>query len=111
MTSGHERFELGSDRPLKVLIAAYRVSPIRGSEARNGWHLTSALAASGVDVHVITGAGWRAEIEAHGRPGDGLTFHCVSRRALPRGIQIRASQCLRRVPRVATRLPQGCSGA
>jgi len=87
MISGHERFELGSDRPLKVLIAAYQVSPFRGSEPGNGWHLTSALAAIGVDVHVITGAGWRAEIEAHGPPCDGLTFHYVSRRALPRGFR------------------------
>ena len=87
MIGGHESFELGSDRPLKVLIAAYQVSPCRGGEPGNGWHLTSALAAIGVDVHVITGAGWRAEIEENGRPGDGLTFHYVSRRALPKGFR------------------------
>jgi len=87
MISGYERFELGSDRPLKVLIAAYQVSPCRGSEPGFGWHTTSALAAIGVDVHVITSAESRAEIEAHGRPGDGLTFHYVSRRALPRGFR------------------------
>ena len=86
MSGGHERFELGSDRPLKALIAAYQVSPYRGGEPGNGWHLTSALAAIGVDVHVITDAGWRAEIEAYGRPGDGLTFHYVSRRAVERHI-------------------------
>jgi glycosyltransferase involved in cell wall biosynthesis len=87
MVSGHESFELGSGRPLKALIAAYQVSPCRGSEPGVGWHTTSALAAIGVDVHVITGAGWRAEIEAHGRPGDGLTFHYVSSRALPKGFR------------------------
>ena len=87
MISGNESFELGSDRPLKALIAAYQVSPCRGSEPGFGWHMTSALAAIGVDVHVITGAGWRAEIEAHGRPRDGLTFHYVSSRALPRGFR------------------------
>ena len=87
MTSGHERFELGSDRPLRALIAAYHVSPDRGGEPGKGWHLTSAVAAIGVDVHVITSAESRVEIEAQGRPGDGLTFHYVSRRALPRGFR------------------------
>ena len=87
MIGGHESFELGSDRPLKALIAAYQVSPCRGSEPGYGWHLTAALAAIGVDVHVITGAESRAEIEAQGRPGDGLTFHYVSHRALPRGFR------------------------
>ncbi len=87
MIAGHERFELGTDRPLKALIAAYQVSPCRGSEPGNAWHTTSALAAIGVDVHVITSAGWRAEIEAHGRSGDGLTFHYVKCRALPRGFR------------------------
>jgi len=57
MIAGHERFELGTDRPLKALIAAYQVSPCRGSEPGNAWHTTSALAAIGVDVHVITSAG------------------------------------------------------
>ena len=61
--SGHESFELRSDRPLKVLVATYQVSPCRGSEPALGWHLTSALAAAGVDVHVITGVDWRAETE------------------------------------------------
>jgi len=70
-----------------VLIAACQVSPCRESEPGNGWNLTSALAAIGVDVHVITGAGWRSEIVTHGRPGNGLTFHYVSRRALPRGFR------------------------
>src|SRR5664280_2631394 len=31
--------------------------------------------------------GWRAEIEAHGRPSDGPTFHYVSRRALPKAFR------------------------
>ena len=79
--------KFGSDKPLKALIAAYQVSPCRGSEPGNAWHLTSALAAIGVDVHVITSAGWRAEIEAHGPPGNGLTFHYVRCRALPRGFR------------------------
>jgi len=63
------------------------VSPILGSEPGFGWHTTSALAARGINVHVITSAIWRAEIEAHGRAPDGLTFHYVNHRALPRGFR------------------------
>src|ERR1700728_927816 len=87
MIIGHEGLELGSERPLRVLIAAYKVSPSRGSEPGYGWHLTSALAVRGLDVHVITSASCRAEIEAHGSPGDRLTFHYVSRRDLPWGFR------------------------
>lgn len=78
---------VGGDRPPKVLIAAYEVSPYRGSEPGFGWHLPSALAATGVDVHVITSSDWRTEIEAYGHPGDRLTFHYVSPRVLPVGFR------------------------
>lgn len=61
---------------LKVLIGAYQASPAEGSERSTGWHLPTALAARGVEVHVITDEVWRAEIEAEG-PRDGLSFHYV----------------------------------
>src|ERR1035438_2060144 len=54
MISGYESFELGKDRRVKALIGVYRVSVSRGSESRLSWHMISALAAIGVDVHVIT---------------------------------------------------------
>jgi glycosyltransferase involved in cell wall biosynthesis len=82
-----KRFELESDRPLKALVAAYAVSPYRGSEPGNGWHLTAALAATGIEVHVITGVEWRAEIEAHAPRAVGLTFHYVSHPAPRRGFR------------------------
>jgi glycosyltransferase involved in cell wall biosynthesis len=88
MISGYESFELGKDRRVKALIGVYRVSVSRGSESRLSWHMISALAAIGVDVHVITDESSRTEIEAHGgRFRDGLTFHYVSRRPLPRGFR------------------------
>jgi glycosyltransferase involved in cell wall biosynthesis len=82
-----KRFELGSDRPLKALVAAYAVSPYRGTEPGFGWHTTAALAATGVEVHVITGVEWRADIEAHGHRAAGLTFHYVNPPALRRGFR------------------------
>jgi glycosyltransferase involved in cell wall biosynthesis len=72
---------------VKVLIGAYQVSPSQGSEPGNAWHVTSALAAIGVDVHVITAESWRAEIESKGSPRVGLTFHYVSLQSLPRGFR------------------------
>ena len=87
MASEYGRLEPGSHRPLKVLIGAYQVSPYRGGEPGKGWHLTSALAARGVGVHVVTDLDWRPEVESHASRVDGLTFHYVSHCPLPKGLR------------------------
>jgi glycosyltransferase involved in cell wall biosynthesis len=72
---------------LKVLVAAYQVSPFQGSEPSFGWHTSVELAALGIDVHVITGASSRKEIEARGTTGSGLCFHYIEPSSRPIGFR------------------------
>ena len=88
MTKWDQEVEGGREHSVKALIAAYQISPFRGSEPGNGWHLTSALASRGVNVHVVTADRWRVEIETEENgPRDGLTFHYIKSRPLPKGLR------------------------
>ena len=70
----------------RVLVSAYAVSPVRGSEPGMGWNICSRLARHH-DVTVICSSqvppmaeDFRGEIESHLRangPIPGLTFHFV----------------------------------
>src|SRR4051812_38674221 len=71
----------------RILIGAYAVSPVRGSEPGMGWHLCRSLAAYH-DLTVLCSPGtpgpernaFRDEIESHVRrhgPVPGLTFRFV----------------------------------
>lgn len=62
---------------VKVLIGAYACAPNTGSEGGVGWNWAVQAARHGHDVHVITRANNRADIEQelNARPIENLTFH------------------------------------
>lgn len=62
---------------MKVLVGAYACAPNTGSEGGVGWNWATQAARHGHDVHVITRANNRIDIEQElrVRPIDGLTFH------------------------------------
>ncbi|MFZ0393021.1 MAG: glycosyltransferase [Terracidiphilus sp.] len=70
------------DDRLRVLVAAYACSPVRGSEAGVGWGWVKALARFH-DLWVLTDANFRDEIESELANNPGLarhiTFHYIPR--------------------------------
>lgn len=61
-------------RTLRVLMTAYACSPVRGSEPSIGWGWATSIAATGVDVTVLTRPEWRSEIAAAGPQAGGPRF-------------------------------------
>lgn len=67
-----------SHAPLGVAIAAYRMSPERGSEAGFSWRLVEGLARRGVRVHAVTTARYQDEWDTGRLDRLGITTHLVS---------------------------------
>lgn len=97
----HEAPRDVSRQRLRVLVSAYAVSPIRGSEPGIGWNITHRLAKHH-DITVLTCSGTfdphRQEIEQYLRThGEipGLRFHFVEPPALTRLLDRKSSSALR----------------